>query len=157
MEQQRVFLWVGLLLVLWLNVDAWMKDAAVPQASPAAETAAAPANSGAAPGPAPAGGALADELPSVSGETPAAATPEAAQAEAPAAGAGKIRVVTDVLDLDLNLAGGEFVRADLPGYPRQKEDPTTPVRLFNTDAKDSQFVFQSGLTSGEAEIGRAHV
>ena len=129
MEQQRVFLWVGLLLVLWLNVDAWMKDAAAPQASLAAETAAAPANSGAVPGPARAGGALADELPSVSGETPAVATPEAAQAEAPAAGAGKIRIVTDVLDLDLNLSGGGLIRADLLGYPRQKDDPTTPVRL----------------------------
>ncbi len=152
MEQQRVFLWVGLLLVLWLNVDAWMKDAASLRASPAAETAAAPAD-GAAPGSAPAGGALTDELPSVAGETPAAAAPDAAPAEAPAAGAGTIHVVTDVLDLDLLLAGGEFIRADLPGYPRQKDDPTTPIRLFNTDSKNSQFLFQSGLTSGEA--GRA--
>jgi YidC/Oxa1 family membrane protein insertase len=153
MEQQRIFLWVGLLLVLWLNVDAWMKDAAAPQVAPAAVTAAAPAIAGNAPGATPASGTLSDELPSVSGETPAAAAPAAAPAEAPAASVGKIRVVTDVLDLDLNLAGGEFVRADLLGYPRQKDDPSTPVRLFNTDSKDSQFLFQSGLTSGEA--GRA--
>ncbi len=150
MEQQRIFLWVGLLLVLWLNVDAWMKDAAAPQAAPAAVTVAAPALAGGVPGATPASGALSDELPSVSGETPAAAAPDAAPAEASAATAGKIRVVTDVLDLDLNLAGGEFVRADLLGYPRQKDDPATPVRLFNTDSKDSQFLFQSGLTSGEA-------
>ncbi len=153
MEQLRVFLWVGLLLVLWLNVDAWMKDAAAPQATPATETAGVPAIAGGAPGATPASGTLSDELPSMAGETPAATTPEAAPAEAPAPGVGKIHVVTDVLDLDLNLVGGEFVRADLPGYPRQKDDPTTPVRLFNTDSKDSQFLFQSGLTSGEA--GRA--
>ncbi len=153
MEQQRIFVWVGLLLVLWLNVDAWMKDAAAPQVAPAAVTAAAPAIAGSAAGSAPASGTLSDELPNVSGETPAASTPEAAPAEAPVASVGKIRVVTDVLDLDLNLVGGEFVRADLLGYPRQKDDPTTPVRLFNTDSKDSQFLFQSGLTSGEA--GRA--
>ena len=54
MEQQRIFVWVGLLLVLWLNVDAWMKDAAAPQAAPAAVTAAAPAIAGSAPGSAPA-------------------------------------------------------------------------------------------------------
>ena len=153
MEQPRIFLWVGLLLVLWLNVDAWMKDAAAPQAVPATETAAAPAIAGSAAGTTPASGTLSDELPSMAGETPAATAPEAAPAEAPAASVGKIHVVTDVLDLDLNLVGGEFVRADLPGYPRQKDDPTTPVRLFNTDSKDSQFLFQSGLTSGEA--GRA--
>ena len=36
MDQQRIFLWVGLLLVLWLNVDAWMKDQGAP-AAPAAD------------------------------------------------------------------------------------------------------------------------
>jgi YidC/Oxa1 family membrane protein insertase len=151
MDQPRVFLWVGLLLLLWLNVDAWMKDAAAP--APATETAATPAISGAAPGSAPAGGTLSDELPSVAGEKPAAVSPEAAPIEAAAVSIGKIHVVTDVLDLDLNLAGGELIRADLPKYPREKDDPTTPVRLFNTDSKDSQFLFQSGLTSGET--GRA--
>ena len=153
MEQQRIFVWVGLLLVLWLNVEAWMKDAAVPQVAPEAQSTEAPAGSALAPGTGSAGGALTDELPSVSGETPAAAAPEIGQPEAPTAGSGKIRVVTDVLDLDLSLAGGEFVRADLLKYPRQKDDPNTPVRLFNTDSKESQYLFQSGLTSGEA--GRA--
>ena len=153
MEQQRIFVWVGLLLMLWLNFDAWMKDEAALTVVPAAETASLPADSGAAPGPAPTGSALTDELPGVSAETRPTAAPDSAPAEAPAASVGKIRVVTDVLDLDLNLVGGEFVRADLLGYPRQKDDPTTLVRLFNTDSKDSQFLFQSGLTSGEA--GRA--
>ncbi len=62
---------------------------------------------------------------------------------------GKVRIGTDVLDLDLDLAGGELVRADLPKYPRHKDDPGTPIRLFNTDAVETQFLFQSGLTSGE--------
>lgn len=154
MEQQRVFLWVGLLLILWLNVDAWMKDAALPAAAvPTTESATAPAIAGTAPGAAPASGALSDELPKMAGEKPAAATPEAVPVEKSAIGQGKIRVATDVLDLDLNLAGGEMIRADLTQYPRNKDDPTTPVRLFNTDSKDSEFLFQSGLTSGET--GRA--
>jgi YidC/Oxa1 family membrane protein insertase len=153
MDQPRVFLWVGLLLLLWLNVDAWMKDAAAPAPAPATETAATAAISAAAPGSALPNGMLSDELPSVAGEKPAAVAPEAVPTEAAAASVGKIRVITDVLDLDLNLAGGELIRADLPKYPREKDDPTTPVRLFNTDSKDSQFLFQSGLTSGET--GRA--
>ena len=152
MEQQRVFLWIGLLLILWLNVDAWMKDAAATKVTVTPASVAAPSESG-QPAPPPPGGTLTDELPKVAGEAPAAAAPETAPAEAPAPGAGKVHVVTDVLDLDLSLAGGELIRADLPAYPLHKDDPTIPVRLFNTDGKDSLFLFQSGLTSGEP--GRA--
>ena len=153
MEQQRVFLWIGLLLVLWLNVDAWMKDAALERAAVAPAAIAAPSENGQAQTAPPAGGALSDELPSVAGDTPAAAGPDATPAESQIAGAGKIHVVTDVLDLDLSLAGGELIRADLPAYPLHKDDPTTPVRLFNTDSPETEFLFQSGLTSGEP--GRA--
>jgi len=152
MEQQRIFLWIGLLLLLWLNVDAWMKDAAAHRIA-AAPTAAAPAAGGQAPAAAPAGGLLADELPKISGEAPVAAAPEAASVETPAAGAGRIHITTDVLDLDLSLVGGDLVRADLLAYPLHKDDPTIPVRLFNTDSAESKFLFQTGLTSGEA--GRA--
>jgi len=152
MEQQRVFLWLGLLLVLYLNVNAWMKDAAAPAAASAGAAITAPTASGAAPGAAGAAGALSDVLPTVAGEKPAAVT-EAVPAALPAAGANRIHVVTDVLDLDLSLEGGEIVRADLPAYPRQKDDPTIPVRLFNNDSENSLFLFQSGLTTGEA--GRA--
>ena len=153
MEQQRIFLWVGLLLLLWLNFDAWMKDRATPPAAPAAETSALPVTTGGAETVTPPNGDLSDELPSVVGEAAAPAAPAAAAAEAPAASAGVVHVVTDVLDLDLSLVGGDFVRAELPKYPRHKDDPTVPMRLFNTDAKETLFLFQSGLTSGEA--GRA--
>jgi YidC/Oxa1 family membrane protein insertase len=149
MEQQRVFLWIGLLLVLWLNVDAWMKDAAAHRAATPPTATAPPADGAQTPAAAPVGATLSDELPSVTGEAPAAAAPNAAPAETPAAGVGKIHVVTDVLDLDLSLAGGELVRADLPAYPLHKDDPATPVRLFNIDSAETQFLFQSGLTSGE--------
>ena len=65
-----------------------------------------------------------------------------------------MRIVTDVLDIELSLAGGEMIRADIREYPQHKDDPEqTPVRLFNVDSPETQFLFQSGLTSGEA--GRA--
>ncbi len=60
-----------------------------------------------------------------------------------------MRVVTDVLDLDIGLEGGELLRADLLEYPRHKDDPATPMRLFNLDSPETQFRFQSGLTRGE--------
>ncbi|MBX3702138.1 MAG: membrane protein insertase YidC [Steroidobacteraceae bacterium] len=147
-DRIRILLWLGLGVVLWLNLNAWQKDyGAQPATSrPAAEAA------GAAPGPG-AGNAsgLADDLPSVTAEavpmpTGPARAPEIA--DAPAATGGVVRVVTDVLDLDIGLAGGELVRSDLPEYPRSKDDPTVPVRLFNLDSPESQFRFQSGLTRG---------
>jgi YidC/Oxa1 family membrane protein insertase len=61
-----------------------------------------------------------------------------------------VNIRTDVLDVDASLAGAELIRADILQYPQHKDDPTTPVRLFNADSEDTQFLFQSGLTSGEA-------
>ena len=148
MNQPRILLWVGLLLLVYLNVNAWLKDyAPAARETPAAET------KPSSPGASPADG-LAAELPSVTSDAPPVAaatdTPAPETATASPAGPGKVRIVTDVLDVDLSLAGGELIRADLTRYPLHKDDPSTPVRLFNTDSKDTQFVFQSGLTSGEA-------
>ena len=148
MNQPRILLWVGLLLLVYLNVNAWLKDYA-PNVRETPATESKPTS----PGTSPADG-LSTELPSVTSDAPpvSAATdipvPEAA-AGSPAA-PGKVRIVTDVLDIDLSLAGGELIRADLTRYPLHKDDPSTPVRLFNTDSKDTQFVFQSGLTGGKA-------
>jgi YidC/Oxa1 family membrane protein insertase len=153
MNNPRVLLWAGLLFVLYLNLTAWMKDYSAPPAAvaPAAETTpAAPATSTSTSN----ANGLAGELPTVAGEArplPGADAPEAPEAAAPAsAGVGRIHIVTDVLDIDLSLAGGELVRADLVKYPRHKDDPATPMRLFNADTAETQFLFQSGLTSGEA-------
>ena len=146
-SQIRLFLWAGLGVLLWLNFQAWQKYyAPVVQESPAtAESPAAAKPNGA--------DELSAELPKVSGEAapasqPAPGVPE--PATEPAAGAGKIRIVTDVLDIDATLEGGELIRADILQYPKHKDDPGTPVRLFNTDSPDTQFRFQSGLTTGEA-------
>jgi YidC/Oxa1 family membrane protein insertase len=145
--QIRVLLWVGLAFLLYLNAQAWMKQySPVVQETPAANaTTATPAVS-------PADG-LSAELPKVSGEAvPAASTPATnvpgSVAEQVAA-TGKVRIRTDVLDVDASLAGAELVRADILQYPKHKDDPNTPVRLFNTDSPDTQFLLQSGLTTGE--------
>ncbi len=55
-----------------------------------------------------------------------------------------MRVVTDVLDLDISLQGGDLVRADLLKYPRDKKPGSPPVRLFNTQEPDYH-VARSGL------------
>jgi len=143
----RMLLWVGLLFLAYLNFDAWMKDYAPAAAAKAPVS--APDGPAASPQ-----DSLSAELPAIAGDAVPAAAPAAPEPQSIAgaiAGSGKIRIVTDVLDIDLGLAGGEMIRADVREYPQHKDDPKkTPVRLFNTDSPQTQSLFQSGLTTGEA-------
>ena len=157
MDNRRIFIWLGLLFVAWLNVDAWMKDYGNPLApapvkveeraptAPAAEGMLAPASE-------PASG-LADALPEI-GAAAATTAPAATTAAEPGLETHQpgatVRLVTDVLDLDVSLVGGALVRADLLDYPVKKDTPDKKVRLFNTDGADSLFIYQSGLTTGQA-------
>ena len=107
----RVLLWVGLLFLAYLNFDAWMKD----YRHASRDLAPAPTSAPAAGTPSPQDG-LSAELPTIAGDAPPAATAGTAAPDTIAsalAGAGTIRVVTDVLDMDISLAGGELVRADI--------------------------------------------
>jgi YidC/Oxa1 family membrane protein insertase len=156
----RMFLWVGLGLALWLNYETWNKDyapppaataasagganaapsldAAIPQAAPAGV--ATPANNGAPPPP------LAGNL---SATVPAATAPIASVAAAPAASANILHVVTDVLDVDIDLSGGELRRADLLKYPKIKGQ-SAPVRLFDRDVREGFYALQTGLAPASA-------
>ncbi len=146
MIQPRILLWVGLLLLVYLNVNAWLKDYS-PAARETPATESKPADPGAKPAE-----SFTSELPAVTSEaTPSAApaTPPPASAAGAAPQSGKVRIVTDVLDMDASLTGVELNRADIIQYPRHKDDPATPVRLFNKDSPETQFLFQSGLTGRE--------
>ncbi|MCC7199457.1 MAG: membrane protein insertase YidC [Gammaproteobacteria bacterium] len=167
MENQRLFLWLGFLFIVWLNVQAWMKDYSAPDvpATTAAAQAQQPASTlgndvpavvpaaalPAAP-PAPAATTLGD-VPAAT----AAAAPDAAVPAAPVAPvapvAQTISVRTDVLSLEISTEGGQFTGADLLKYPVDKSKPDMKVRLFNSGATGVEYLFQSGLTTGVA--GRA--
>ena len=148
----RMFLWLGLAMALWLNYEAWQRMFAPP---PAAVTAPAPAGTVAP--------SLADAVPTASAPAPvaapvastpvmtavpaAAATPGVPAAAAPATTTATVRVTTDVLDLEIALAGGTLVNADLPRYPRVKGE-SAPVRLLN---RDKHFYYlQTGLSDAGA-------
>ena len=189
----RVFLWLGLVLALWLNYEAWMRDYGS-KPGDAAQVAAGsrPASSsleanipaaGASVAAAPTGGAAtipaAGSTPvpaaaSNGGEASASAALGATQVPAPASGmgevpapaatattagvtaattattttAGTIDVRTDVLDLEIGLAGGELRRADLLRYPLVKGE-ARPVRLFNREP-EAFYVLQTGLAGATA-------
>ena len=154
MSNTRILLWAALLLLAWLNYQAWVKDyGPVVRETPAA--AAPPAGTPTPDAKDQAG--LSAELPTVTGEAkPAAAGNAAAPAAEPETieRSAKVHIVTDVLDVDASLAGGDLVRADILQYPQHKDDPKKiPVRLFNTDSAQTRFLFQSGLRG--MERGRA--
>ena len=176
----RVFLWLGLVLALWLNYDAWMRDYGVKPGTQTSASASRPAGAAASsleanipdtvaptlPVAGTAGMARATDVTVAAVPVPAsesgAATPAegalAAVADSPGAAvssaapaAGSVTVRTDVLDLEIGLVGGELRRADLLRYPLVK-GKVQPVRLFNRDSAEGFFVLQSGL-AGAAGSG----
>jgi YidC/Oxa1 family membrane protein insertase len=152
MDNQRVFLWAALALVLYFNYMAWQGDYA-PKPVPAGNTTAQTqsANGG--------GGASRDtlpDLPSTTSSAPPAPSSGAAPAgsEAVHADAAVIRVVTDVLSLDISTRGGELIRADLLKYPVAKSRPDVKVRLFSPNPP--LYVARSGLRAADQRAEPTH-
>ena len=144
----RVFLWLGLALAVWLNYSKW-------QADYGAKPVPAGASTSAAGGPNPP--SYGDTVPQVTqpatsgADAPpsAVAAPGAAPVATFTPSASKVRVTTDVLVIDIDLAGGTLVYAELPAYPLVKGQPA-PVVLFNQSSRDTNYVLQSGLTGAGA-------
>ncbi|HEY5807126.1 MAG TPA: membrane protein insertase YidC [Povalibacter sp.] len=148
MENQRIFVWAALGVVLWLNYLTWQRDYAPPPAPAVATTTATPAANKAA-----------ESLPSLPSSNPAPSAPASTSApEAPVAekatDAPTIRVVTDVLDMQINTRGGELQRADLLKYPKVKNQPDVPMRLLDTQG--TFYVMQSGLRVADNRAEPTH-
>jgi YidC/Oxa1 family membrane protein insertase len=152
MDNPRLYLWIALALLGWMNVVQWNRDYG--STAPATASVSSPAGAAAA------GASNAAQLPSVTAGDGAAATPSAAPAVAPPAGAAtsapRVRVVTDVLDMDISLQGGDLVRADLLKYPRDKKEGSPPVRLFATEEPDF-YVMRSGLRALDGRAEPTHL
>jgi YidC/Oxa1 family membrane protein insertase len=158
MPNTRILLWFALAAILFYNYQAWMHDyPATPQLTATAS------GTGAASAPT----TLGDSLP----QAPSAPTPPAATAPAPAssepaiaataaasateaAASQPLHVATDVLDLVINLKGGELDQADLLKYPLRKDAPNVPVRLLS---RDPPYLLQTGLIGGSGEAAPTHL
>ncbi|MEC4749458.1 membrane protein insertase YidC [Methylomicrobium sp. Wu6] len=113
-----------------------------------------------------------EDLPTASGmpEQAAASTPVQANvaASASASASKTVKIKTDVLALEIDLAGGTIQNLDLLAYPVQQSntvvdavrrmagfEPETidrnPVRIFNAE-QDKIFIAQSGLISSEGSV-----
>ncbi len=132
MDNQRPFLIIALVFILFMIWQAWQIDNA-PQPEPTT----ASAESGDLP---PA------DVPAAPTATPGTVPTEAAPT---AAAQKRIRVVTDVLDLEIDTRGGTIVRADLPTYPVSLDKPDTPVRILDDATRG--YVAQSGLRHVEID------
>jgi YidC/Oxa1 family membrane protein insertase len=140
MDNTRIFVWIALAAAVFMNITAWQAQfAAKPTSTPTAATATK------APTPDPESDVL-PPLPTATTEAPPATTTRAS--EAPVAPAKKVRVVTDVLDMDISARGGELLRADLLKYPKVKDRPDDPVRLLSTDPNEL-FRASSGLRAAD--------
>jgi len=139
----RLYLWVALGMLVFLNVEYWMRDYGPRPGETQAPVAGAPA-------PATPGNELGNRVPQGAQSSAAAPAQPAAVPAAPAAAAGDtapvVHVHTDVMDLDISTRGGTLTRADLLAYPKVKGE-SAPVRLENQDP-ELLYEVQTGLTGG---------
>ena len=137
MDNSRLLLWLSFGLVCFLLWEAWVRDYGPTRApgapAPIAEQAPAAAE---------------DDVPSL--DEPVAAS-EPASAAVPAVSAApageRIRVVTDLLEVEIDTIGAELASARLPNYPVHKDQPDVPVQLLDADVN---FVVQAGLLGRDA-------
>jgi YidC/Oxa1 family membrane protein insertase len=166
----RVLLWAALAALIYMNYQAWTHD------YPAAPVVTSSLEAGSAKS-----APLGDSVPQTASSgapataspvtTPSTAVPGAADVPtlgspptltppAPAtdpAGAALLHVVTDVLDISINLKGGEIDRADLLEYPLRKDTPNTPVRLMSREPPLALYLLQSGLAGSAGEAAPTHL
>ena len=166
----RLMLWGVLAAILFLNYQTWMHDYAPP---PMLQT--APTGTGSAPTATAPANTLADSLPQAptaaptsapqgSNAAPPAAVPAAVSSLAGAPGAAAseapttpLHVSTDVLEIGINLKGGELDQADLKEYPLRKDTPNIPVTLLSYEPPPTLYLLQSGLIGAAGEAAPTHL
>ncbi len=133
MDNQRMFLYAALIVVLFLIWQTWREEHA-PKPPPSAQK--TEQKMGSMSEAAKTHSELQD-LPEIT-ESPIQTT------QKPLANEKRITVVTDVLAVEISTIGGDIVQADLPTYPVSLETPDQPFRLLS-NSQDHLYVAQSGL------------
>jgi YidC/Oxa1 family membrane protein insertase len=154
----RIYLWIALALMLFLNYDAWQRDygtrpetvttATQTQSKTPASSASGDLANKVPEAPKPPSSANATTPTTTAAPTPAPSSAVPATPAAETAPAPVIHVRTDVLDLDISARGGSIQRVDLLKYPKVKGE-STPVRLENEDDAQTLYLLQSGLVGPE--------
>jgi YidC/Oxa1 family membrane protein insertase len=157
MPNIRIALWGTLAAILFYGYQVWMHDypATGTSGSVTQSDTLPQAASSAAPATQPPAGAPA--APAAIPTSPASSAATAPDTFAAPEGSGTLHVVTDVLDVIINLKGGELDQADLLKYPLRKDAPNVPVRLLSREPPDSLYLLQTGLIGDAGESAPTHL
>ncbi len=151
MDFQRAALAIALGLLLLLIWQAWVEyddgKRAAMQQNAAGLTQQDIPSTPQAPAPVPGAGGETPQVPSIDAAAPAAAVPQAAESSALETGS-RIKVVTDLLQIEIDTYGGELRDGRLRAYPVTIDDPDEPFRLLKDTGPDI-IVAQSGLVGGD--------
>jgi len=143
----RLILFMALAVILVLLWQAWEKHNAPSRPATNAAAPTAPAGVPSTP---------AGRQPAASGVPGAPATTAQPAAGTPAVTpsierAARVRVTTDVLQIEIDTAGGDLRVLDLPRYPISVDKPKQPLRLLSDD-ETAFHVAQSGLIGHRQDL-----
>jgi len=140
MEQQRLFLTIGLFFLLYLAYDAWQIEFA-PKPVTTIQTTNVTGNKATTDIP-----LSANSTPSsdTSSSIPSSIRPTAKSEAKEIQQAQRVIVETDVLRLEIDSHGGDVRVVDLIKYPKKSKGDKTPYRLMD-DANKDIFIAQSGF------------
>ena len=141
MDNQRLFLGIGLVFVLFLIWQAWIEEQTVSQPPPQARTTERAA--GDAPPQAPA-----EDVPDARPTQVPSAAPEAPSGE-------RIRVVTDQLEAEISSTGGDLRIVRLRQYPVSLAQRDQAFTLLD-DVPPSFYVAQTGLVAVDEASAPTH-
>ncbi len=147
MENQRLFIFIGLVFLGMLLYQEWQRDYGVSEQTPGTESVAQTA----APTAAVPGAVPAPSAPATSSDVPAATAPIKPSSPTISGegnkldSAQRIHVSTDYLDVILDTLGGDIREVKLKKYPVEQDKPEVPFLLM-TDSGAKLFVAQSGFS-----------
>ncbi|MDH5620875.1 MAG: membrane protein insertase YidC [Gammaproteobacteria bacterium] len=144
MDNQRLLIWGLFGLLAWITYQTWVQDyapkpAAIPTQQLQPQEFAAPDDEGELPAlGAPTDDGADDLMPLGENEEPAEEN-----------SAATIRVITDVLDIEISTEGGTLQTATLLKYPVAKDDPNTLVQLLSPEPANLGFIRTGLRTANE--------
>ena len=147
MDNIRILLFFALAFVLLALYQAWQVDYGSTPVEQATTSPAAPADSNAG-----------SAVPEVQTQSEVPVAEPAAVPSTPvemAAASSKVRVETDVLDLQIDTRGGTISSARLRAFPVKIDSPDQPLPLFSSEPSNF-FIAQSGLFGSDEGLAPSH-
>ncbi len=140
MENQRLLLYFTLFFIVYLLWAEWQQDYGPKQEAPVTET------------PAQAQQEI-TEVPEATDTPVESALVDSGSQEQPAG--QRVRVITDVLDIEIDTRGGDIRRVVLRNYAKTADKPEEKLVLMD-DTEINFFIAQSGLVSVNAGTAPTH-